>query len=356
MSNTFGKLYTVTYFGESHGSHIGGVIDDCPAVLCICEADLQKELDRRKPGQSHYTTQRREGDKVQILSGLFEGKTTGAPIGILIENQNQRARDYDALEKVFRPGHGDYTYYQKYGIRDHRGGGRASARETAIRVAAGAIAKIYLRQVHDIVIKGYLAKMGNITIDPTQFSWEAIDQNPFYCPDPTCVPLMSDLIETLRQEGDSVGAYVKVEAQPVPPGLGEPVYDKLDADLAKAMMSINAVKAVEIGDGVEVVSQRGSFHRDEMNAKGFLSNHAGGILAGISTGQAIQASVSFKPPSSIRLPGQTIDEAGNESLVSVTGRHDPCVGIRAVPIVEAMMAMVLMDHCLIRFGQRLQNA
>lgn len=351
MSNTFGKLFSVTSFGESHGPFIGGVIDGCPAGISLTEADLQKELDRRKPGQSHYTTQRRESDQVQILSGLFNGKTTGAPIGILIPNHDQRERDYDKLAKVFRPGHGDYSYFKKYGIRDHRGGGRASARETAIRVAAGAIAKIYLRYAHDINIRGYVAQIGEIAIEPKRFSWQCVTENPFYCPDPECISSMENLIETLRREGDSIGARVNVEAENVPAGLGEPVYDKLNADLAKALMGINGAKAVEIGDGVEVVGQRGSFHRDEITPSGFLSNHAGGILAGISTGQTIKASVTFKPPSSIRQLAKTIDEAANIVDMSVTGRHDPCVGIRAVPVVEAMVAIVLMDHYLIRYGQ-----
>lgn len=351
MSNTFGKLFSVTSFGESHGAFIGGIVDGCPAGLSLTEVDLQKELDRRKPGQSHYTTQRRESDQIQILSGIFKGKTTGAPIGILIPNQDQRESDYEKIATVLRPGHGDYSYFKKYGLRDHRGGGRASARETAIRVAAGAIAKHYLRQAHNIHIRAYVAQIGDIAIDPRRFSWDCVAQNPFYCPDLNCIPLIENLIETLRREGDSIGARVNVEAENVPAGLGEPVYDKLNADLAKALMSINAAKAVEIGDGGEVVRQRGSFHRDEITPSGFSSNHAGGILAGISTGQIIKASVAFKPPSSIRQAINTIDEAGNIVDLSVTGRHDPCIGIRAVPVVEAMVAMVLMDHYLIRYGQ-----
>lgn len=351
MSNRFGNLFSVTSFGESHGPLIGGVIDGCPAGLALTPEILQAELDRRKPGQSHYTTQRRESDTVQIVSGLFNGVTTGAPIAVIIANDDQRESDYDNLQSVFRPGHGDYTYFKKYGMRDHRGGGRASARETAIRVAAGAIAKHYLRQARDIEIRGYLAQMGDIKVDPQRFSWKHINENPFYCPDPECVAPMAALIEALRKEGDSIGAKVLVEAHNVPAGLGEPVYDKLDADLAKALMSINAVKAVEIGDGVESASQRGSFHRDEMMPTGFLSNHSGGILAGISTGQTIKASATFKPPSSIRLPGKSINETGHAVEVVTTGRHDPCVGYRAVPVVEAMVAIVLMDHCLIRYGQ-----
>lgn len=350
MSNCFGKLFSVTTFGESHGPLIGGVIDGCPAGLALSEAILQAELDRRKPGQSHYTTQRREADRVQIVSGLFRGVTTGAPIAVLIPNQDQRESDYNDLQSVFRPGHGDYTYFKKYGIRDHRGGGRASARETAIRVAAGAIAKEYLRQAQDIEIRGYLAQMGDIKVDPNRFSWKEVNQNPFYCPDDDCVISMENLIESLRKEGDSIGSKVNVEARNVPVGLGEPVYDKLDADLAKAIMSINAVKAVEIGDGVESVRQKGSFHRDEM-APDFLSNHSGGILAGISTGQDLKVSATFKPPSSIRIPGKSLNEAGQSVDVVTTGRHDPCVGIRGVPVVEAMVAIVLMDHWLIRYGQ-----
>lgn len=351
MANSFGKLFTVASFGESHGPMMGGIIDGCPAGLPLSEDVLQIELDRRKPGQSHYTTQRREPDKVQIVSGIFKGVTTGAPIAVLIPNQNARESDYDNLEAVFRPGHGDYTYFKKYGVRDHRGGGRASARETAIRVVAGAIAKHYLRERQGIQIRGYLSQMGSIQIDPKRFSWDEINKNPFYCPDLQCVSLMEDLIDTLRKQGDSIGARVHVEADNVPAGLGEPVYDKLDADLAKAFMSINAVKAVEIGDGVTSVFQQGSFHRDEITSKGFLSNHAGGILAGISTGQTLKASATFKPPSSIRLPGKSINLDGQDVEVVTTGRHDPCVGIRAVPVVEAMMAIVLMDHWLIRYGQ-----
>lgn len=351
MANTFGKLFSVTSFGESHGAFIGGIIDGCPPGLSLTEADLQKELDRRKPGQSHYTTQRRESDKIQILSGIFKGKTTGAPIGILIANQDQRESDYEKLATVLRPGHGDYSYFKKYGIRDHRGGGRASARETAIRVAAGAIAKYYLRQVQNINIRAYVAQIGDIVIDPKRFSWDCVVKNSFYCPDPDCVPLMEILIKTLREEGDSIGARVNVEAENVPAGLGEPVYDKLNADLAKALMSINAAKAVEIGDGIEVIRQKGSYHRDKITPAGFSSNHAGGILAGISTGQMIKASVAFKPPSSIRQAVETIDDMGNIVELSVTGRHDPCIGIRAVPVVEAMVALVLMDHYLIRYGQ-----
>lgn len=355
MANTFGKLFTITSFGESHGPLIGGVIDGCPAGLALSEAFIQQELDRRRPGQSHYTTQRRESDKVQIVSGVFKGVTTGAPIAIMIPNESHRESDYDNLEGVFRPGHGDYTYFKKYGIRDHRGGGRASARETAIRVAAGAIAKKYLREVNDIEVRGYLAQMGNIKIDPQRFLWKNVNQNPFYCPDPECIPAMEALIDVLRREGDSIGARVNVEVENIPAGLGEPVYNKLDAALASALMSINAVKAVEIGDGIDSILQKGSEHRDEITPMGFQSNHSGGILAGISTGQTLTASVSFKPPSSIRLPGKSINEMNEAVEVVVNGRHDPCIGIRAVPVVEAMVAIVLMDHWLIRYGQYLKQ-
>lgn len=350
--NSFGKLFCVTSFGESHGAAIGGVIDGCPAGLSLSEKDLQTQLDRRKPGASRFTSQRREQDTVQILSGVFEGYTTGTPIGLLIYNQAHRQRDYQSLEGVFRPGHGDYTYFKKYGHRDYRGGGRASARETAIRVAAGAIAKKFLYERAGITIRGYLAQMGKLAVDYARFSWDTVENNPFFCPDPIQVEAMAEYIEQLRREGDSIGAKVCVEAAQVPVGLGEPVYDKLDAVLAKALMSINAVKAVEIGDGVAVVQQRGSFHRDAMSQAGFLSNHAGGILAGISTGQPILASITLKPPSSIVRPVQTIDKQGQETMLSVRGRHDPCVGIRAVPVAEAMVALVIMDHWLTVYGQK----
>jgi len=350
--NTFGKLFTVTSFGESHGPAVGCVVDGCPAGLALTESDIQFEIERRKSGQTPYTSQRRESDAVQILSGVFEGVTTGAPIGLLIQNTDQRSKDYEKLKGVFRPGHGDYTYFKKYGRRDHRGGGRASARETVVRVAAGAIAKKFLKERADIIIRGYLAQMGNIAIDFNQFSWDEVNQNPFFCPDPTKIELIKSTIENLRREGDSVGARVNVEALNVPVGLGEPVYDRLDADLAKAFMSINAVKGVEIGDGFLSVQQRGSNHRDEMTPTGFLSNHAGGVLAGISTGQPIVASMAFKPTSSIRLGAKSINEQGEAIEVITTGRHDVCVGFRAVPIAEAMMALVLMDHWLCVFGQR----
>lgn len=349
--NTFGKLFSVTTFGESHGPAIGCIVDGCPSNLHLTEKDIQKELDRRKPGQSHFTTQRRENDQVQILSGVFSERTTGAPIALLIQNTDQKSKDYDQIKDLFRPGHGDYTYFKKYGLRDYRGGGRASARETAARVAAAAIAKKFLFEENGIEIKGYLAQMGNIAFDPSHFSWQEVTQNPFFFPDKTKIPQLEALIENLRREGDSIGARVNIEATQVPVGLGEPVFDRLDACLAKALMSINAVKAVEIGDGFKVASQKGSEHRDEMRTQGFLSNHAGGILAGISTGQDLTMSMAFKPTSSIRIPGKSIDEQGNAVEVVTTGRHDPCVGIRGVPVAEAMVALVLMDHWLQVFGQ-----
>lgn len=351
MSNTFGKRFCITTFGESHGPSIGCVVDGCPSGLSLSEDDIQPFMDKRKPGQSHYTTQRREADSVQILSGTFEGKTTGAPITLLIPNTDQKSKDYEKLRHVFRPGHGDYVYQQKYGYRDYRGGGRASARETAARVAAGAIARKFLL-AQGISVRGYLAKMGEIEIDQAHFSWNSVNENPFFCPDHTKVPLMAKLIETLRKEGDSIGARVNVVADGVPAGLGEPLYDKLDADLAKALMSINAVKGVEIGDGFAVVEQTGSFHRDEITPSGYLSNHSGGILAGISTGQAITASLAVKPASSIRIPAKSIDDENNAVEVITTGRHDVCVGIRAVPVCEAMMACVILDHWLIVYGQK----
>lgn len=350
--NTIGKLFAVTSFGEAHGTAIGCVVDGCPAGLLLSQQDIQHELDRRKPGQSQYTSQRREPDSVEILSGIFEGQTTGAPIALLIHNEDQRSRDYEALKSVFRPGHGDYTYYHKYGLRDHRGGGRASARETAVRVAAGAIAKKFLFEKHAITIRGYLAQMDDIAISRQQFSWDDINKNVFFCPDMTKVSLMEQKIDHLRKLGDSCGARVTVQADNVPRGLGEPVYDKLDADLAKALMSINAVKGVEIGDGFQAIQQKGSEHRDEITPDGFLSNHAGGILAGISTGQPLLVSMALKPASSIRIPGKSVNEKNEAVEVVTLGRHDPCVGIRAVPVAEAMVALVLMDHWLIVYGQR----
>ncbi|MGL6028766.1 MAG: chorismate synthase [Legionella sp.] len=342
--NTFGTLFTVTSFGESHGPAIGCIVDGCPPGLALAETDIQPFLDKRKPGQSKYTTQRREEDKVRILSGVFAGKTTGTPIALLIENTDQRSRDYSDIQHIFRPGHADFTYQKKYGHRDYRGGGRSSARETAARVAAGAIARIYLKKHLNIDIIGYLQQMGDIEL---RFDDEAaINSNPFFCPNSDQVQDLADFIDALRRQGDSIGAKVKVIARGVPAGFGDPVFDKLDASLAFAMMSINAVKGVEIGAGFEVVSQKGSVHRDEMRADGFLTNHAGGILGGISTGQTIDVSMALKPTSSITTPGKTINDAGDEVEVITKGRHDPCVGIRAVPIAEAMMALVLMDHYL----------
>ena len=343
--NRFGNLFSVTTFGESHGVSIGGVIDGCPPGLAIDEALIQRELNRRRPGQSKHTTQRKEPDTIQILSGTFEGKTTGTPIGLLIENVDAKSRDYAAIKDVFRPGHADFTYHHKYGIRDYRGGGRASARETAIRVAAGAIAKQYLFDKHGIFIQGYLAQIGSIKLLVDDLN--EVDNNAFFCPNNHQHDALADYISQLRKAGDSIGARVNVQASNVPIGLGEPVFDRLDADLAKAMMSINAVKAVEIGDGFECVTQRGSEHRDEMSKEGFYSNHSGGVLGGISTGQTLKVSMALKPTSSITTPGKSINRFGEEIEVVTTGRHDPCVGIRAVPIAEAMMALALMDHLLL---------
>lgn len=349
--NTFGKLFTVTTFGESHGPALGCIIDGCPPGLELSEADLQHDLDRRKPGTSRHTTQRREPDAVRILSGVFEGKTTGTPIGLVIENTDQRSRDYSRIAEQFRPAHADYTYTHKYGLRDYRGGGRSSARETAMRVAAGAVARKYLSTRLGIRIRGYLAQLGPVRID--KVDWEQVDKNPFFCPDADKVPELEAYMDALRKEGNSIGARVNVVAEGVPPGLGEPVFDRLDADLAHALMSINAVKGVEIGAGFDCIEQKGTEHRDEMTPEGFLSNHAGGILGGISSGQPIVASIALKPTSSLRLPGRSIDVHGNPVEVITTGRHDPCVGIRATPIAEAMMAIVLMDHYL---RHRAQNA
>ncbi len=342
--NTFGKLFTVTTFGESHGPALGAIVDGCPPGLELSEEDIQKDLDRRRPGKSRHTTQRREPDQVRILSGVFEGKTTGTPIGLLIENLDQRSKDYTEIADRFRPGHADYVYVQKYGLRDWRGGGRSSARETAMRVAAGAIAKKYLRERLGVQIRGYLAQLGPIEL--TLKSWEAVEENPFFCPDPDKVPQLEQFMDELRKSGDSVGAKITVVASNVPPGLGEPVFDRLDADLAHALMSINAVKGVEIGDGFRCVTAKGSEFRDEMTPEGFLSNHAGGILGGISSGQDIIAHIALKPTSSLRLPARTVDLHGRPVEIVTKGRHDPCVGIRATPIAEAMVALVLMDHYL----------
>ncbi|MCH4565509.1 chorismate synthase [Halomonas sp. EGI 63088] len=346
--NTFGKLFTVTTFGESHGPALGAIVDGCPPGLPLTEADLQRDLDRRRPGTSRHTTQRREPDQVRILSGVFEGVTTGTPIGLLIENTDQRSKDYSKIKDQFRPAHADYSYQHKYGIRDYRGGGRSSARETALRVAAGAIAKQYLA-TQGIRVRGYMSQLGPIAIEFR--SWEAVGDNPFFCPDPARVPELEAYMDQLRRDQDSVGARISVVAEGVPPGLGEPVFDRLDAELAHGLMSINAVKGVEIGDGFGAVAQRGSEHRDEMTPEGFLSNHAGGVLGGISSGQAIIAHLALKPTSSISTPGRSIDVHGNAVEVVTRGRHDPCVGIRATPIAEAMMALTLMDHLLRHRGQ-----
>ena len=342
--NTIGKLFTVTSFGESHGPAIGCIVDGCPPGLALTEADLQEDLDRRKPGTSRHTTQRREDDIVKILSGVFEGKTTGTPIGLLIENTDQRSKDYSKIANTFRPGHADYTYQQKYGFRDYRGGGRSSARETAMRVAAGGIAKKYLKEQAGIEIRGYLSQLGPIKIE--KLDWTIIDNNPFFCPDVDKVPEMEAYMDALRKEGESIGARIEVVASNVPPGLGEPIFDRLDADLAHALMSINAVKGVEIGDGFACINSKGTQFRDEITPNGFLSNHAGGVLGGISSGQAITASIALKPTSSLRLPGKSINQQCEAIDVVTEGRHDPCVGIRATPIAEAMMAIVLMDHFL----------
>jgi chorismate synthase len=349
--NSIGKLFTVTTFGESHGPALGCIVDGCPPGLELSEADIQQDVDRRRTGTSHFVSQRREGDQVRILSGVFEGRTTGTPIGILIENTDARSRDYERIKDRFRPGHADYTYQQKYGVRDYRGGGRSSARETVTRTAAGAIARRYLGARLGVRIYGYLSQVGPLTL-------EAVDpafayQNPFFCPDPKRVPELEQLIWQTREAGDSIGARVTVVASGVPPGLGEPVFDRLDADIAHALMGINAVKAVELGAGVRSAAQRGSEHRDELTPGGFLSNHAGGILGGISSGQDIVAHLTLKPTSSIQVPARTIDVAGNATEIVTTGRHDPCVGLRATPIAEAMLAIVLMDHYL---RHRAQNA
>ena len=348
--NTIGKLFTVTSFGESHGKALGCIIDGCPPGIDISEQDIQIDLDRRKPGTSRFTTQRREDDAVQILSGVFEGKTTGTSIGMLIENTDQRSKDYSKIMDRFRPMHADYTYTQKYGFRDYRGGGRSSARETAMRVAAGSIAKKYLKQ-QGITIRGYLSQLGPIKVDPANHDWEQVEQNPFFSPDASTVTEMEDYMNALRKSGDSIGAKISVVASGVMPGLGEPVFDRIDADIAHAMMSINAVKGVEIGAGFGCVDQRGSEHRDELSPQGFKSNNSGGVLGGISSGQDIVVHIALKPTSSILIPGETIDVEGNATDVITTGRHDPCVGIRATPIAEAMLAITLMDHLLRHRGQ-----
>ena len=351
--NTFGTLFTVTTFGESHGPALGAIVDGCPPGMNLSATDIQHELDRRKPGTSRHTTQRREPDEVQILSGVFEGKTTGTPIGLIIHNLDQRSKDYTKIAEQFRPGHADYTYQQKYGFRDYRGGGRSSARETAMRVAAGAIAKKYLRERYGVEIRGYLAQLGPIRTDVQAFDWDEVNNNFFFCPDAGKVSELEAYMDALRKEGDSIGARINVLAAGVPPGWGEPVFDRLDADIAKALMCINAVKGVEVGAGFASVEQKGTRHRDELTPQGFLSNHAGGILGGISTGQDIVASLALKPTSSLRLPGRSVGLHGEPAEVVTTGRHDPCVGIRATPIAEAMLALVLMDHCLRHRAQNL---
>jgi chorismate synthase len=347
--NTFGKLFTVTSFGESHGLGLGAIIDGCPPGLALSEADLQDDLDRRRPGTSRYTTARREADKVKIMSGVFEGKTTGTPIGLLIENTDQRSKDYGDIAQSFRPGHADYTYWQKYGIRDYRGGGRSSARETAMRVAAGAVAKKYLKQKFGIEIQGCVTQIGDVCA--THIDWTIVESNPFFFPDESQLTALDELLRGIIREKDSIGAKVMVRATNVPVGLGEPIFDRLDADIAHALMGINAVKGVEIGDGFAVVNQKGSQHRDELTPEGFASNHSGGILGGISSGQNIVANIAMKPTSSIGVSGKTINLSGQATDLVTKGRHDPCVGIRAVPIAEAMLALTLMDHFLRHRGQ-----
>ncbi len=349
--NSIGRLFTVTGFGESHGPAIGCIIDGCPPGLALEEKDLQVDLDRRKPGQSRFTTQRKEADVVKILSGVFEGKTTGTPIALMIENTDQKSKDYSNIMDTFRPGHADYTYQQKYGIRDYRGGGRSSARETAMRVAAGGIAKKYLREHFAIDIRGYLSQLGEFKI--SDFDWGQVEENPFFCPDVNLLPKLETYMDELRKEGDSIGARINVVASGMYPGLGEPIFDRLDADIAHAMMSINAVKGVEIGAGFKSVEQKGTEHRDEITPEGFQSNNAGGILGGISSGQDIVVSIALKPTSSLRLPGRSVSKQGEPTEVITKGRHDPCVGIRATPIAEAMLAIVIMDHML---RDRAQNA
>ena len=342
--NTIGKLFSVTTFGESHGLALGCTVDGCPPGISLTEEDIQLDLDRRKPGTSRHTTQRREADQVKILSGVFEGKTTGTPIGLIIENTDQRSKDYSKIAETFRPGHADYSYQHKYGFRDYRGGGRSSARETAMRVAAGAIAKKYLKEKFNIEIRGYLSQLGPIKIEKIDLS--IVETNPFFCPDVDKISEMESYMDALRKEGDSIGAKIDVVASNVPPGLGEPIFDRLDAELAHSLMSINAVKGVEIGDGFECVDSKGTYFRDEITPEGFLSNHAGGVLGGISTGQDIVARIALKPTSSLRIPGKSINLKAEAIEVITEGRHDPCVGIRATPIAEAMMAITIMDHVM----------
>jgi len=349
--DTYGRIFTVTTFGESHGVALGCVVDGCPPGLTLSEEDIQKDLDRRRPGQSRFVTQRNEPDRVKILSGVFEGVTTGTAIGLMVENEDQRSRDYSKIKDKFRPGHADYTYQQKYGIRDYRGGGRSSARETVMRVAAGAIARKYLAEKLGVRIVGYLAEIGPIRLAPVDL--DSVGDNPFFCPEPAKVPELEAFLTELRRAGDSIGARINLIATGVPAGLGEPVFDKLEADLAHGLMGINAVKGVEFGDGFQCVQQRGSQHRDEITPEGFAKNSSGGTLGGISSGQDILASIALKPTSSIQVPGHTIDTQGKATEIVTTGRHDPCVGLRATPIAEAMMALTLMDHYL---RHRAQNA
>ncbi len=349
--NTFGRIFTLTTFGESHGRALGCVVDGCPPGMELSEADIQGDLDRRRPGRNRHTTQRNEPDQVQILSGVFEGKTTGTPIGLLVENKDQRSKDYGDIKDKFRPGHADYTYQQKYGIRDYRGGGRSSARETTMRVAAGAIARKYLFSRLGIEVRGYLSQLGPIELGAKDFA--IIDDNAFFCADPERVAELDKFMDELREQGDSIGAKISVLASNMPPGLGEPVFDKLGADIAHGLMSINAVKGIEIGAGFAAITQRGSEHRDEMSADGFSKNDAGGTLGGISSGQDLLASIALKPTSSVAVPGKTIDKAGKNTEIVTKGRHDPCVGLRATPIAEAMVALVIMDHYL---RNRAQNA
>lgn len=349
--NSFGRIFTVTTFGESHGVALGCVIDGCPPGMELSEADIQGDLGRRRPGRNKHTTQRNEPDQVKILSGVFEGKTTGTPIGLLVENTDQRSKDYGDIKDKFRPGHADYTYQQKYGIRDYRGGGRSSARETTMRVAAGAVAKKYLKERLGVEINGYLSQLGPIALAATDLS--IIDDNMFFCADPAKLDELDAFMTELREQGDSIGAKISVLASNVPPGLGEPVFDKLEADLAHGLMSINAVKGVEVGAGFAAIEQRGSEHRDQMSADGFDKNDAGGTLGGISSGQDLLASIALKPTSSVSVPGKTIDKSGKETEIVTKGRHDPCVGLRATPIAEAMVALTLMDHYL---RHRAQNA
>ena len=347
--NFFGDAFRVSAFGESHGPAVGCVVDGCPPGLALCEADLQRDLDRRRPGQSRHVTQRREDDRAEILSGLFEGKTTGAPVAVLIRNADARPRDYEHLRNTFRPGHADFSWHKKYGVRDHRGGGRSSARETAARVAAGAIARKWLSETFGVVVRGCLLQMGDIAV-PFE-SWDAVGRNSFFAPRDDAEEKLAAKIERLRRDGDSCGALLRVSATGVPAGWGEPVFARLDADIARAMMSVNAVKGVEIGAGFAAVAMAGGEHGDEMTPEGFLSNHAGGVLGGVSSGQDIEVKVAVKPTSSIRREMRTVTTEGEATTVSTTGRHDPCVGIRAVPVAEAMLALVLIDHALRQRGQ-----